>query len=77
MTDLGLIGRTLHAASLPSKRLSSPKTTNCNHPQIAALKKSPLNLHRLQEGVVTLLYARQLVGFEREGEGATDFFQTE
>ena len=37
----------------------------------------PLNLHRLKEGVVVLLYARQLVGFEREGEGATDFFQAE
>lgn len=35
------------------------------------------NLHRLLEGIITLLYASQLVGFEGEGEGATHFFQVE
>ena len=41
------------------------------------LTTPPLNLHRLEEGFVTLLYACQLVGFKRKGEGATDFFQSE
>ena len=36
-----------------------------------------LHLHHLQEGIVVLLYACQLVGFEGEGKGAADFFQAE